>query len=63
VLTSRQLRKVRDSVKFCSGDLAELVSARLRLTYRNVWFVGGGAVSGECLRLGSADESRYGVHK
>ena len=27
----------------------------------SIWFVGGGAVSGECLRLGLADEVRYSI--
>jgi len=61
VLTSRDLPKTRDTVDFCSGDLGELVDERLRPTYRNIWFVGGGKVSGECLRLGLADEVRYSI--
>lgn len=61
VLTSRDLRKTRDTVEFYSGDLARLVNDRLRPVYRSIWFVGGGAVSGECLRLGLADEVRYSI--
>lgn len=61
VLTSRQLRKTRDSVDFYSGDLALLVNERLKPNFRSIWFVGGGAVSGECLRLGLADEVRYSI--
>jgi len=61
VLTSRELRKSRDTVEFYSGDLRELVEERLRPTFRNIWFVGGGAVSGACLRLGLADELRYSI--
>ena len=61
VLTSRDLPKTRDTVEFYSGDLAELVNGRLKPTFRSVWFVGGGAVSGECLRLGLADEVRYSI--
>ena len=30
-------------------------------TPRSIWFVGGGTVSGECLRLGLADEVRYSI--
>src|SRR5687767_5962542 len=56
VLTSRELPKPRDTVEFYSGDLRELVNGRLKPTFRSIWFVGGGAVSGECLRLGLADE-------
>ena len=61
VLTNRDLPRSRDSVKFCSGDLVELVNGRLRPAFRAIWFVGGGAVSGECLRLGLADEVRYSI--
>jgi dihydrofolate reductase len=61
VLTSRELRKVRDSVEFYSGELAPLVDERLKPNFRSIWFVGGGHVSGECLRLGLADEVRYSI--
>jgi dihydrofolate reductase len=61
VLTSRDLPRVRDNVEFCSGDLTELVNARLRPKFRSIWFVGGGVVSGECLRLGLAHEVRYSI--
>ena len=61
VLTSRELRKVRDTVEFYSGELALLVDERLKPNFRSIWFVGGGAVSGECLRLGLADEVRYSI--
>ena len=61
VLTRRELPRVRDSVEFCSGDLAHLVQERLKPAFRSIWFVGGGALSGECLRLGLADEVRYSI--
>ena len=61
VLTSRVLPRTRDTVEFYSGDVAHLVRERLKPTYRSIWFVGGGAVSGECLRLGLADEVRYSI--
>jgi dihydrofolate reductase len=61
VLTRRELPRTRDSVEFCSGDLARFVSERLRPTFRSSWFVGGGVVAGECLRLGLADEVRYSI--
>lgn len=61
VLTSRALPRARDTVQFYSGDLAELVNRRLRPAFRSIWFVGGGAVCGECLRLGLADEVRYSI--
>ena len=61
VLTSRNLPRKRDTVEFYCGDLKELVNRRLRLSFRSIWFVGGGSVAGECLRLGLADEIRYSV--
>jgi len=61
VLTTRKLPKTRDTVQFYSGDVAHLVNARLKPNFRSIWFVGGGAVSGECLRLGLADEVRYSI--
>ncbi len=61
VLTRRDLPRTRDTVEFYSGDLTNLVDARLKPTFRSIWFVGGGVVSGECLRLGLADEVRYSI--
>jgi dihydrofolate reductase len=61
VLTSRNLPRARNSVEFYSGDLAHLVNGRLRPFFRSIWFVGGGVVSGECLRLGLAEEVRYSL--
>ena len=61
VLTSRDLPQTRHTVEFYSGDLAQFVNGHLRPRFRTIWFVGGGAVSGECLRLGLADEVRYSI--
>ena len=61
VLTRRELPRTRDTVEFYSGDLARLVSDRLRPAFRNIWFVGGADVAGQCLRLGLADEVRYSI--
>src|SRR5262249_49544556 len=61
VLTSRDLRRTRETVQSHSGDLAPFVNERLRPAFGNIWFVGGGLVSGECLRLGLADEVRYSI--
>ena len=61
VLTTRQLRKVSETVEFYSGPLERLVEGRLKPNFRSIWFVGGGAVCGECLRLGLADEIRYSI--
>ena len=61
VLTRRELPRTRDSVEFHSGGLAQFVNEHLRHTFRTIWFVGGGALCGECLRLGLADEVRYSI--
>ena len=61
VLTRRALPRMRDTIEFYSGDLAQLVNGRLRPTFHNIWFVGGGMVAGECLRLRLADEVRYSI--
>jgi dihydrofolate reductase len=61
VLTRRELRRTRSTVEFHAGDLQRLVNERLKPNYRGIWFVGGGAVSGECLRRGLADELRYSI--
>jgi dihydrofolate reductase len=61
VLSRRQLPRTRATVEFYAGDLAALVNDRLKPRFRSIWFVGGGEVAGECLRLGLADEVRYSV--
>ena len=61
VLTSRDLPRTRDTVKFYSGDLVQFVNGHLRPAFRSIWFVGGGAVCGACLRLGLADVVRYSI--
>lgn len=61
VLTHRELPRTRDSVEFYSGDLAQFVTGSLRPRFPGIWFVGGGAASGACLRLGLADEVCYSI--
>jgi dihydrofolate reductase len=61
VLTRRELPRIRNTVEFYSGDLAQLVNGRLRPTFRSIWFVGGSVLSAECLRRGLADEVRYSI--
>jgi dihydrofolate reductase len=61
VLTRRDLPRTRDTVELYSGDLTQLVNERLRPAFRSIWFVGGGLVCGECLRLGLADEVIYSI--
>jgi dihydrofolate reductase len=61
VLTRRTLSKNRTTVEFYAGDLRRLVDERLKPRFRSIWFVGGGEVAAECLRLGLADEVRYSI--
>ena len=61
VLTRRELPRIRETVEFYSGDLEQFVNGRLRPRFRTIWFVGGGVVCGECVRLGLADEIRYSI--
>jgi dihydrofolate reductase len=61
VLTRRTLPKNRTTIEFIEGDLRQLVDERLRPQFRSIWFVGGGEVAAECLRLGLADEVRYSI--
>lgn len=61
ILTSRELPRTRETIEFYSGDLTQLVNERLRPRFRSIWFVGGGMLSAECLRLGLADELRYSI--
>jgi dihydrofolate reductase len=61
VLTSRNLPRTRETVEFYSGDLAQFVNERLLPAFPSIWFVGGGVVSAECLRLGLADEICYSI--
>lgn len=61
VLTSRELPRVRESVRFHAGDVVRFVNDTLRPAFRSIWFVGGGALSAECLRLGLADVVRYSI--
>ena len=61
ILTRRALPKNRTTVEFFVGDLRQLVDERLKPQFRSIWFVGGGEVAAECLRLGLADEVRYSI--
>lgn len=61
VLTTRSLPRTRETVEFHSGDLSRFVNEHLRPAFRRIWFVGGGVLSAECVRLGLADELRYSI--
>jgi dihydrofolate reductase len=60
VLTNRTLPRLRESIEFQAGDLASLM-AQLRTRFPRIWVVGGGAVAGDCLRGGLADEVVYAL--
>jgi dihydrofolate reductase len=61
VLTTRRLSQVRPTVEFVSGDLRHIVDGQLRPRFTNIWIAGGGALCGECLRLGLVDEVRLSL--
>lgn len=61
VLTTRTLPRTRETVRFYSGDLGDLVRGQLGPMYRNIWIAGGGNVAAEALRLGLADEVAYTI--
>jgi len=61
VLTSRDLPRTRDYRRVPLRRSRAVREWALRPTFRAIWFVGGGVVSAECLRLGLADEVRYSI--
>jgi dihydrofolate reductase len=61
VLTRRDLPRTRNTVEFHAGDLKQFVNEHLRPKFRSIWFVGGGMLAGECLRLELADEVYYSI--
>jgi len=56
VLTSRNLKKDRESVTFYSGDLNELVNDQLKPNYTTIWVVGGAKTTKNFIQLELADE-------
>lgn len=61
VLSTRDLPRPRETVEVLACDLAELVEGRLKPRFVSIWIVGGGALAGEALRRGLADEVRYSI--
>ena len=61
VLPRRTLPRARETVVFVDEDLARLIEERLRPTFASIWIVGGGALAGEAMRRGLADELRYSI--
>ncbi|MES4787392.1 MAG: hypothetical protein C4294_18080 [Nitrospiraceae bacterium] len=47
--------------KFGNLLFAQFCGMPFAVEFRNIWFVGGGVLSAECLRLGLADEVRYSL--
>ncbi len=56
VLTNRKLTSDKETVKFYSGDLNQLVYNQLKPNYRNIWMVGGASLAREFIRLKLADK-------
>jgi len=61
VLTHRTLPVERPNIEIYSGDLAKLVSERLKPNYKNVWIAGGAMVARDFIRLKLADEIRLSI--
>lgn len=61
VVTRRKLPPATNHVEFYSGDLEKLVAEKLAPRYRNIWLVGGAALSHDFLSLGLVDEIRLTI--
>ena len=61
VLTNRKLQTTRDNIEFHSGDLVRFVNENLKPKYKNVWVVGGSALTKDFIRLQLADEIRQTI--
>ncbi len=61
VLTHRNLPVERQNIEFYSGDLNKFVNERLKLSYKNVWMVGGAMLAKDFIRLKLANEIRVSV--
>jgi len=61
VLTNRVLPNDRQNIEFYSGELNKLIEERLKPNYKNVWVVGGSALTKDFIRLKLADEIRVSI--
>lgn len=61
VLSTRTLPCPRETVEVLACDLAELIENRLKPRFASIWVVGGGALAGEAIRRGLADEVRWSI--
>ena len=58
VISHRNLAVDKPNIEIYSGDLDKLVNERLRPKYKNVWVVGGAALTKDFIRQKLADEIR-----
>ncbi|MCP5144564.1 MAG: dihydrofolate reductase [Gammaproteobacteria bacterium] len=58
VLSRRALPNEKASVEILAGDLEEVINNQLKPRYRNIWLVGGAALTRDCLRQGLVDDIR-----
>ena len=56
VVTHRDLKTDRESVRFLSGNLIQIVNKKLKPNYKNIWVVGGSILAKEFLRLNLVNE-------
>jgi dihydrofolate reductase len=61
VVSSRKWPEARKSVEFYSGDLKDLVDAKLAPRFKNIWLVGGAMLCQRFLELDLVDEIRLTV--
>ncbi|HET7106949.1 MAG TPA: dihydrofolate reductase family protein [Candidatus Acidoferrum sp.] len=61
VVTSRKMSSTKNNVEFYSGDLRELIDAKLAPRYRNIWLVGGARLCQRFLKLGLVDEIKLTI--
>jgi dihydrofolate reductase len=61
VLTSRNLRDDRPNVVFYSGNLNKFVNEKLKPNYKNIWVVGGAALTKDLIRLKLVDDIRQTI--
>jgi dihydrofolate reductase len=61
VVSYRNLSIERKNIQLYSGDLNRLVNEQLKPNYKNVWMVGGAALTKDFIRLKLADEVRITI--
>lgn len=61
VMAHRNLPIERSNVELYAGDLVKFVNEHLKPKYRNVWLVGGAAITKDFINLKLADEIRVTI--